>query len=340
MDTFEKELNKKRSEFGKSFVFSLLGVLLFYIIVKFLIDVFFPYYKMVISQKILLSFFFGTAYVAFLVSKTKYNFLSLYRIVAFSLFLLVLYISMHISYKSSVINFFYVPILLMTLIVSNVKKTGICTMVVILLWMFTPEIALYLGISKPVKSSAEYLKILKVLEFVVISFAAYFSLLILYYYNEFIKIELKHSGLKEAKSDSPENNPVDEIDKNQSAPNESNTIVENDRFEHLYHQIISCFQNEKPFQDPAFNKRALARLLQTNETYISRALNKNGNKNFNTLMNEYRINQVIEEFNAKNFKKFTIEHIYVRAGFTQQSTFNRVFKEFTGKTPSEYVKRL
>ncbi|MGC4040095.1 MAG: helix-turn-helix domain-containing protein [Flavobacterium sp.] len=292
---------------------------------------------MVISQKILLFFFFATAYVAFLVSKTKYNFISLYRIVAFSLFLLVLYISMHISYKSSIINFFYVPILLMTLIVSNIRTTAICTVLVILLWLFTPQIALYLGISKPVKSSAEYLRILKILEFVVISFAAYFSLLIMYYYKEFVKIELKYSNRLESDSKTSTKEPVTEIAKSAIPLNENNAMAENDRFEQLYLRIIFCFDNQKPFQDPAFNKKSLANLLQTNETYISKALNQNGDKNFNTLVNEYRINQVINEFDTKNFKKYTIEHIYMRAGFTQQSTFNRVFKEFTGRTPSEYI---
>lgn len=39
-------------------------------------------------------------------------------------------------------------------------------------------------------------------------------------------------------------------------------------------------------------------------------------------------------------QKFTLEHIYKEAGFSSQSTFNRIFKEQTGITPSEYIENL
>lgn len=81
----------------------------------------------------------------------------------------------------------------------------------------------------------------------------------------------------------------------------------------------------------------LADALQTNTTYISVALKQQKHKNFSNLINDYRVNQVKAELADNNHKTFTIEHIYTKAGFTQQSTFNRVFKEFTGKTPSEYI---
>jgi len=84
----------------------------------------------------------------------------------------------------------------------------------------------------------------------------------------------------------------------------------------------------------------LSKTLKTNSTYISKALNQVGNKKFNVFVNQYRIQQVIEDLDNKKHKKHTLEHIYTKAGFTQQSTFNRVFKEFIGVTPTEYIDKL
>ncbi|MGC4040096.1 MAG: helix-turn-helix transcriptional regulator [Flavobacterium sp.] len=115
---------------------------------------------------------------------------------------------------------------------------------------------------------------------------------------------------------------------------------DSNRFGDLYSEIIKLLNTEKSYQDPNFSKAILAKKLNTNGSYISKALSLNGNKKFNQLINEYRINQVKEELINKNFQNFTLEYLYMKAGFTQQSTFNRVFKELTGQTPSEYIESI
>ncbi|RZJ36094.1 MAG: helix-turn-helix domain-containing protein [Chryseobacterium sp.] len=113
-----------------------------------------------------------------------------------------------------------------------------------------------------------------------------------------------------------------------------------DKDQILYSRIILYFEEEKPYQKADFNIRKLAESLDSNSTYVSRALNKIGNKKFNQLVNDYRINQVKAEIANNLHQKFTLEHIYTSAGFSQQSTFNRIFKENTGSTPSEYIDNI
>jgi AraC-like DNA-binding protein len=61
-------------------------------------------------------------------------------------------------------------------------------------------------------------------------------------------------------------------------------------------------------------------------------MNLDGNKNFNQLVNEYRINDVVNMMKSDNTRKYTIQYLYTQAGFSQQSTFNKIFKEHTGST--------
>ena len=69
-------------------------------------------------------------------------------------------------------------------------------------------------------------------------------------------------------------------------------------------------------------------------------MNLDGNKNFNQLINEYRINDVVNMMKSSNTRKYTIQYLYTQAGFSQQSTFNKIFKEYTRSTPSEYLEKL
>ena len=69
-------------------------------------------------------------------------------------------------------------------------------------------------------------------------------------------------------------------------------------------------------------------------------MNLDGNKNFNQLINEYRINDVVNMMKSDNTHKYTIQYLYTQAGFSQQSTFNKIFKEYTRSTPSKYLEKL
>ena len=339
MEILKKEMQEKRKEFEKVLVFSILGIFLFYIILPYFLNYFFPFYKMVLNTKIFIFFFIGVAYSSYLISKTKYDFITLFRIMVITFFFLVFYLSIQLCQKSSAIYFFYIPLILMLLIVYNIRVTAICTYIVILMSIFTPYIARSLHIAKQTPSSIEVIKILRVLEVFIMFFSSYFSLIILYYYNEFNKIQLKHAHSldEDFKEDFSLKNKLSE---DESETDFSISNVESEKFETLYNQIIEFLENEKPYQNPNFKKRELAVKLKTNETYISKAINSKGNKTFNCLINEYRVNQVLKEFNTKSYKKVTIEYIYKQAGFTQQSTFNRIFKEYTKRTPSEYIEQM
>lgn len=111
-----------------------------------------------------------------------------------------------------------------------------------------------------------------------------------------------------------------------------------DKLAILYNDIIQYLEEEKPWQNPNFNSDELSEKLNTNRTYISNALKYKGKTNFNTLINKYRVQQVLNDFHNLQHEKYTISSIYKQAGFSYQASFNRVFKQVTGFTASEYLK--
>ena len=57
-------------------------------------------------------------------------------------------------------------------------------------------------------------------------------------------------------------------------------------------------------------------------------------------MNEYRVKEVKEKLANKKYKSLTVLGIAYESGFNSKTTFNRIFKEETGMTPTEYIKTL
>ncbi len=81
----------------------------------------------------------------------------------------------------------------------------------------------------------------------------------------------------------------------------------------------------------------LSKKLKTNRTYLSESINKTYGKNFNSFLNEHRINEARQVL-LNNDINYTIEAISQMVGFKSISVFNTAFKKQTGLTPSYFEK--
>ncbi|MCP4312951.1 MAG: helix-turn-helix transcriptional regulator [Bacteroidetes bacterium] len=93
----------------------------------------------------------------------------------------------------------------------------------------------------------------------------------------------------------------------------------------------------KPYKDRELTIFDLSDQLQIPRHFLSEVINKHLGKNFYTLVNEYRIEEVKERMEDPAFKHLTILAIAYDAGFNSKSSFNTIFKQKTGQTPSEYM---
>jgi len=108
--------------------------------------------------------------------------------------------------------------------------------------------------------------------------------------------------------------------------------------EKLIQRLTKSMQNEKPYLYENLTLKELADKLETTPNNLSQIINEVFNKNFYEFINEYRINEVKSLLTDPEYSHYSMLGIAFECGFNSKSTFNSVFKQFTGKTPSEYKK--
>lgn len=89
-------------------------------------------------------------------------------------------------------------------------------------------------------------------------------------------------------------------------------------------------------QDAELSLSTLGEKLGIHSHELSRIVNIALKKNFNDFINEYRIRDVVQKMQDPAYDRMTLLGIAFESGFNSKSTFNRTFREMTGKSPAEY----
>ncbi|RLJ32245.1 AraC-like DNA-binding protein [Chryseobacterium sp. 7] len=108
----------------------------------------------------------------------------------------------------------------------------------------------------------------------------------------------------------------------------------------LFDKIELIMTEKQLYKDINFNISKLSAEMEINSSYISKSIRTKGYPNFNNYLNRHRIECVKRLLNENDIEKITLMYIYTEAGFSNQSTFNRVFKQLENITPSEYISGL
>jgi len=105
-------------------------------------------------------------------------------------------------------------------------------------------------------------------------------------------------------------------------------------------QLLALMENERPYFDPSVTLTRLAEKLSITPHNLSEVINSQLNKNFYDFINGYRIEQIKKDLADPAKQHLKILSIAFDAGFNSKATFNTLFKEQIGKTPSEYRKSV
>jgi len=104
----------------------------------------------------------------------------------------------------------------------------------------------------------------------------------------------------------------------------------------ILNRIQELMQKEKLYQEPELTIKDLAEKVRFPYYQVSQVINNELKKNFYDLVNSYRVEEAKRLLLDPKSRNFTILSVGFEAGFNSKTTFNTVFKKFTGLTPTEY----
>jgi len=123
-----------------------------------------------------------------------------------------------------------------------------------------------------------------------------------------------------------------------------NVIVEDKtpkiHFVQLISQLEKLMSEEQLYLNPEISLDEIATKLESNRTYLSKAINQVYSTNFTSYLNDLRIKDSIRIISQKESARFSIEGIAKEVGFNNRITFISAFKKYTGVTPSFFIKNL
>lgn len=99
-------------------------------------------------------------------------------------------------------------------------------------------------------------------------------------------------------------------------------------------KVTRYIETDKAFLNPELKIWDVVRNTRINRSYVSQYINKKTGLNFNQYVNKLRVDEVCCK--VKLNRNETLESIALSCGFNSMPTFSRAFKQFVGKTPSEY----
>jgi AraC-like DNA-binding protein len=102
-------------------------------------------------------------------------------------------------------------------------------------------------------------------------------------------------------------------------------------------KIQDRMENSRDYLDPSLTLKEFSDLLKIPRRTISEHLNHGLHKSFHDFVNSYRVEEVKRKLLSDDREKFTIESIAYDSGFNSKATFNRIFKKFTGVSPSNFI---
>lgn len=102
--------------------------------------------------------------------------------------------------------------------------------------------------------------------------------------------------------------------------------------------LVRLFEQDKVFKSPDLSLASLSKQLGVSPKDLSRIINERLNRNFWALVNSYRIAEARGKIGKATNGDQTILDVALEVGFNSLAAFNRAFKKFTGRTPSDYRK--
>lgn len=104
--------------------------------------------------------------------------------------------------------------------------------------------------------------------------------------------------------------------------------------------LEKAMKGDKLFKNPKLTSQQLATDLGLPMNELAKYINSQYEVNVSQYLNRYRTQEAIQLMTSDFLVKYSLEALAMEVGFNSKSSFYKVFKDQTGKTPSAYLKSL
>jgi len=117
-------------------------------------------------------------------------------------------------------------------------------------------------------------------------------------------------------------------------------LVSDDSAINYIEELTNYMRNEKAYLNNELRIQDISISLKIPIHVLSYIINSELNQNFYDFINSYRIKEVKNRLHNPEYNNLTIIAIAIDCGFNSKATFNRLFKQYEGVTPSQFRKNI
>jgi len=118
------------------------------------------------------------------------------------------------------------------------------------------------------------------------------------------------------------------------------SVLTQDAQDDIADKVLILMKDTSIICDPEFSIDKLADLLNSNQKYVSEAINNSLKKNFRSLLSTYRVQEAQRLLADLDTTKYTIDSVAFKVGYKSPNSFRNTFKEITGVSPGFYLKSI
>lgn len=131
------------------------------------------------------------------------------------------------------------------------------------------------------------------------------------------------------------------IEEKSGFPKSKESYTVEERKNDVYIKLIeNSIQEDKIYRQPKLSLQDMAKELNVPTRHLSKLINQHYNCSFSDFINQQRVEEIKERIVNQEDEKLTLLALALEAGFNSKSSFNFMFKKFTGATPIQFKNTL
>lgn len=154
-----------------------------------------------------------------------------------------------------------------------------------------------------------------------------------------LKQQLIFSPIEISQNTTSSNKEISIHDKKESKSYSKSGLNKDDMIK-IHNSLINVVDDQKLYRHAGLSLKELSEKTNIPQHHITQTLNLYANKSFYNFINQYRVEEFKERVNKGDAEEFSLLGIAFDCGFNSKSSFNRIFKNLTGLSPSEYKNHL